>query len=205
MVAGKLATLKRGRPSEENGQICTFSIDDAAGLLSVSPRSVKSAKQVIEHGSKAMVDAVEKLDDEYRKAVEAIADAQPKGGRPKKDEKPPQIIVEVNRSERETDHKLAKANGTNRTYLNDARKVLAGGRILAHVTSEQNRKILKFFWGRTSPPQTTTNHHRPPRIPLRAVRQTMREPITDRPHYKQTSKLAIIATCFISLWRLHNA
>jgi len=66
----------------------------------------------------------EKLDEEYRKAVEAIADAQSKGGRPKKDEKPPQIIVEVNRSERETDHKLAKANGTNRTYLNDARKVL---------------------------------------------------------------------------------
>ncbi len=59
MVAGRLATLKRGRPSEENGQICTFSIDDAAGLLSVSPRSVKSAKQVIEHGSKAIVDAVE--------------------------------------------------------------------------------------------------------------------------------------------------
>jgi hypothetical protein len=59
MVAGKLATLKRGRPSEENAQICTFSIDDAAGLLSVSPRSVNSAKQVIEHGSKAMADAVE--------------------------------------------------------------------------------------------------------------------------------------------------
>jgi hypothetical protein len=59
----------------------------------------------------------EKLDEEYRKAVEAM---RPKFGRPKKDEKPPQIIVEVNRSERETDHKLAKANGTNRTYLNDA-------------------------------------------------------------------------------------
>lgn len=61
MVAGKLATLKVGsnQHSKEGGQICTPTIDDAAGLLSVSPRSVKSAKQVIEHGSKAVVDAVE--------------------------------------------------------------------------------------------------------------------------------------------------
>jgi DNA modification methylase len=66
----------------------------------------------------------EKLDEEYRKAVEAIADSQPKGGRPKKDEKPSQIIDEVLSNEKRTDHKLAKANGTNRTYLNDARKVL---------------------------------------------------------------------------------
>ncbi len=57
----------------------------------------------------------EKLDDEYRKAVEAIADAQPKGGRPKKDEKPEQLISPVSKDERSTGHKLAKANGTNRT------------------------------------------------------------------------------------------
>jgi ParB-like chromosome segregation protein Spo0J len=59
MVAGKLATLKRGRPSEENGSIDPFTIEDAANLLSVGTASVKRAKQVIEHGSKAIVDAVE--------------------------------------------------------------------------------------------------------------------------------------------------
>lgn len=56
----------------------------------------------------------ERLDDEYRKAVEAM---RPKIGRPKMVEETPQIIVEINRSERETDHKLAKANGTNRTRM----------------------------------------------------------------------------------------
>jgi ParB-like chromosome segregation protein Spo0J len=62
LVAGKLATLKRGEVG--NGrkvevQICTPTIDDAAGLLGVSRRSVALAKRVIEHGSKAIVDAVE--------------------------------------------------------------------------------------------------------------------------------------------------
>jgi hypothetical protein len=60
LVAGKLATLKRGRPSEENGPIGPFSIEDAANLLSVGERSVKRAKQVIEHGSPELVDAVER-------------------------------------------------------------------------------------------------------------------------------------------------
>jgi len=63
MVAGKLATLKPGDVKTQRDssgvQICTPSIEDAAGLLSVSRRSVASAKQVIEHGSKAIVDAVE--------------------------------------------------------------------------------------------------------------------------------------------------
>ncbi len=59
MVAGKLATLKVGRPSEEKAPIGALSIEDAAKLLSVGERSVDRAKQVIEHGSKAVVDAVE--------------------------------------------------------------------------------------------------------------------------------------------------
>jgi 3'-phosphoadenosine 5'-phosphosulfate (PAPS) 3'-phosphatase len=53
-----------------------------------------------------------------------MRDSAPKNQHDKK-KLPPQIVVEANRSERETDHKLAKANGTNRTYLNDARKVCA--------------------------------------------------------------------------------
>lgn len=59
MVAAKLATLKRGRPSKENGQICPFSTDQAASMLNVSSGSVKSAKQVLEHGSKEIIEAVE--------------------------------------------------------------------------------------------------------------------------------------------------
>lgn len=61
MIAAKMATLKRGRPSSNgNGQNCPLTgNDDAAKLLSVSPRSVKAAKHVCEHGSKDLIEAVE--------------------------------------------------------------------------------------------------------------------------------------------------
>ena len=65
MVAGKLATLPRGgdrgnQHTGGKGSIDTLpTIDDAASLLSVGRASVARAKQVIEHGSKAVVDAVE--------------------------------------------------------------------------------------------------------------------------------------------------
>ncbi len=95
----------------------TFDCDQGAGIASAHGRKfwVQTTPVCDHRAGDDQNRKREKLDDEYRKAVEAIADAQSKGGRPKKDEKPPQIIVEVNRSERETDHKLAKANGTNRT------------------------------------------------------------------------------------------
>ena len=54
----------------------------------------------------------------------AIRDAQPKGGRPSSsDEKPTQLVVEVDRSERETAHKVAEVFNTNRTYINEAAKL----------------------------------------------------------------------------------
>ncbi len=61
MVAAKLATLKRGanQHSKEDGSIDPPSIDDAASLLSVGSASVKRAKQVIDAGSKEIVEAVE--------------------------------------------------------------------------------------------------------------------------------------------------
>jgi hypothetical protein len=61
IVAAKLVTFKRGgdRKSENFKTQIGVSIDEAALQLSVSPRSVDIAKQVIEHGSKAIVDAVE--------------------------------------------------------------------------------------------------------------------------------------------------
>jgi hypothetical protein len=60
MVAGKLATLNVGsNQHSKEGRSIDLSQDDAAKLLSVSVPSVKRAKQVIEHGSKAIVDAVE--------------------------------------------------------------------------------------------------------------------------------------------------
>ena len=63
MVAAKIATLKPGEIG--NGrkvgeQICSPTTADAAKQLSVSRRSVISAKQVLEHGSKAVQQAVEK-------------------------------------------------------------------------------------------------------------------------------------------------
>jgi hypothetical protein len=63
-VAGKLATLKRGgdRKSDEFKVSKDTSIADAAKLMNVSEVSVKRAKQVIEHGSKELVAAMERGD-----------------------------------------------------------------------------------------------------------------------------------------------
>lgn len=60
MVASKLATLKHGdvKTQKSERQNCT-SIGDAAKTLNVSPRSVKTAKQVQEHGSESVKQAVE--------------------------------------------------------------------------------------------------------------------------------------------------
>jgi ParB-like chromosome segregation protein Spo0J len=59
MVAARLATMKEGRPSKETGSIDLVSIEQAATMLSVGSASVKRAKQVIDAGSKEIVDAVE--------------------------------------------------------------------------------------------------------------------------------------------------
>lgn len=62
MIAGKLATLKPGHvKTQRNGmQNCIPSIEEAASQLNVSPRTAATAKQVIEHGSKEVVEAVER-------------------------------------------------------------------------------------------------------------------------------------------------
>lgn len=65
----------------------------------------------------------EKLDAEYAASVEAMRKAAPKNQHDK-GQVLTQKIVEANRSERETDHKLAEAAGTNRTYLNQSRKII---------------------------------------------------------------------------------
>lgn len=65
IVAARMATLPRGRPSDssdkENPQICgyVFSSDQAAQILRVSPRSVETARKVLEQGSPQLVAAVE--------------------------------------------------------------------------------------------------------------------------------------------------
>ncbi len=63
IVAARLANLKRGSNQHEekvDGQICTStSVDSAATLLSVSPRSVKSARKLLAEGTDVVVRAVE--------------------------------------------------------------------------------------------------------------------------------------------------
>lgn len=62
MVAAKIATMKVGdnqHTKKEGVQICTPSAAEAARALNVSKRSVHNAKQVIEHGAKAVQKAVE--------------------------------------------------------------------------------------------------------------------------------------------------
>lgn len=65
----------------------------------------------------------EKLDAEYRAAVEAIRKAAPKNQHDKKSAGTKNCTSKKDTSAL-TDHKLAEAAGTNRTYLNTARKVV---------------------------------------------------------------------------------
>jgi len=61
MVAGRIAKLRLGdnQHSKEGGQICPPSTTDAADQLHVSPRTVKSARRVIEHGAPELQQAVD--------------------------------------------------------------------------------------------------------------------------------------------------
>lgn len=61
LVASRLETLKHGdvKSQKDEMQNC-ISRDDAAKIMNVSPRSVANAKQVLEHGSKEVIAAVER-------------------------------------------------------------------------------------------------------------------------------------------------
>ena len=59
MVAAKIATLSHGGDRRSADQEANLPLENAAILLNVSPRSVRSANQVIEHGAKAVQKAVE--------------------------------------------------------------------------------------------------------------------------------------------------
>ncbi len=61
LIGATLAGLKHGQnKTDREVQNCTSqSIDDAAELLNVSPRSIKTAKKVIESKSQPLIEAVE--------------------------------------------------------------------------------------------------------------------------------------------------
>lgn len=59
-IATKLATLGKGKPSDDNTQICVFTQKQAAEMLQVSPRSVQHARTVLDHGSQELIEAVER-------------------------------------------------------------------------------------------------------------------------------------------------
>lgn len=85
--------------------------------------SMNARRRDLTPGQKASANAErEKLDKEYTAELEKTRKALPKGGRPSK-EKPVQKIVPVKDTTKLTDHKIAEAIGTNRTYVNDARKI----------------------------------------------------------------------------------
>lgn len=73
MVAARLATLRKGRPTEENASIDAFDAPTqhaAAELLNVSRPSVQRARQVVEHGADELKEAV----DAGKVSVAAAAD-----------------------------------------------------------------------------------------------------------------------------------
>jgi len=74
MVAAKLANLKGGRPSKETAPIGAVSVDDAAGMLNVGKRSVTRAKQVLDSGSREMIEAVEQGDLAVSFAANVVAE-----------------------------------------------------------------------------------------------------------------------------------
>ena len=59
MVAGRLAKLPPHRPPAKGANLPTSSIAEAAKLLNVSERSIKSAKVVREHGTPELIAAAE--------------------------------------------------------------------------------------------------------------------------------------------------
>jgi hypothetical protein len=64
MIGGRLATLKRGdvksQRQNDGAQICApSSIEESANMLNVGKRSVVSAKQVLDAGSKEIIEAVD--------------------------------------------------------------------------------------------------------------------------------------------------
>jgi len=85
--------------------------------------SAGAMRRDLKPGQKAAANADrEALDAEYAAELEAMRKAAPKNQHDKK-KVPQQIIVEAKPQERQTDHKIAESIGTNRTYVNDARKV----------------------------------------------------------------------------------
>ena len=88
--------------------------------------SMNRQRRQLNPGQAAIAEAKRnQLNAEYAAEVEKIKAAQPKGGRPKNG-KPSQIIdgVSPDPNERRTDDVLAKAAGTNRTYLGFARQLV---------------------------------------------------------------------------------
>jgi hypothetical protein len=76
IVAAKIATMRHGgdrRPQQDANLHLAVSRASAASMLNVSPRSVATAAQVLDHGAPELIEAVEKGEIAVSKAVSSFS------------------------------------------------------------------------------------------------------------------------------------
>jgi len=147
MVAAELATLEHGsnqHREKEEGQNCPSSIDDAASLLNVSPRTVKTAKQVKEKGSLELVDAVKSGDVTVSQAATLCKTVPDKKKQTKLVKEGKQAIkAAIKPQPKQSNPKTAKADA--KAEKVDAKAVDDPAPLLTEESEEYDLSVLRAF------------------------------------------------------------
>ena len=148
-IATKLATLGKGKPSDDNTQICVFTQKQAAEMLQVSPRTVQHARTVLDHGSQELIEAVEQGEVAVSKAAK-IAKGTPKQDQASKaKEKQPKSNKsigkqkdnegELKNKKRDIDQEAVEDFLKCRSPLNRLKK------LVAELTDQQKTMLMEYL------------------------------------------------------------